>query len=102
MLEVNAYSISKRAYNPIHLNFKTTDFRGFFFIHKYNTLYFFTMSDENFINIFKSMYPELKRHLDMTTLRHWGKKISESKNILNKYGKKYFSQNDEDGILLEI
>ena len=38
----------------------------------------------------------------MTTLRHWSKKISESKNILNKYGKKYFSQNDEDGILLEI
>jgi len=38
----------------------------------------------------------------MLVLRHWSKKISNAKNILNKSGKKFYSQNDEDGILLEI
>ena len=38
----------------------------------------------------------------MLTLRHWDKKISSSKNILNKSGMKFYSQNDEDGILMEI
>ena len=60
------------------------------------------MSNKNLLDIFNRMFPELKRHLDMTTLRHWSKKMSDSKNILNKSGKKYYSQNDEDGILLEI
>ena len=60
------------------------------------------MSDDIITDAFKSMFPELKRHLDMTTLRHWSKKIANAKNILNKSGKKYYSQNDEDGILLEI
>ena len=48
------------------------------------------------------MFPELKRHLDMTTLRHWSKKMANAKNVLNKSGEKYYSQNDEDGILLEV
>ena len=60
------------------------------------------MPDDVITDAFKSMFPELKRHLDMTTLRHWSKKIDNAKNILNKSGKKYYSQNDEDGILLEI
>jgi hypothetical protein len=30
------------------------------------------------------MFPELKRHLDMTTLRHWSKKIANAKNIFKK------------------
>ena len=50
----------------------------------------------------KKMYPEVLRHLDMSLLRHWSKKISNAKNILNKSSKKFYSQNDEDGILLEI
>ena len=60
------------------------------------------MPDDIITNVFKSMFPELKRHLDMATLRHWSKKITNAKNILNKSGQKYYSQNDEDGILLEI
>ena len=51
---------------------------------------------------YKNLYPLMKRHLDMLTLRHWDKKISSSKNILNKSGMKFYSQNDEDGILMEI
>ena len=42
------------------------------------------MSDDIITDAFKSMFPELKRHLDMTTLRHWSKKIANAKNILNK------------------
>ena len=34
------------------------------------------MPDDIITNAFKSMFPELKRHLDMTTLRHWSKKIA--------------------------
>jgi len=60
------------------------------------------MPDDIITDAFKSMFPELKRHLDMTTLRHWSKKIANAKNVLNKSGEKYYSQNDEDGILLEI
>ena len=60
------------------------------------------MPDDIITDAFKSMFPELKRHLDMTTLRHWSTKIANAKNILNKSGEKYYSQNDEDGILLEI
>ena len=56
------------------------------------------MPDDIITDAFKSMFPELKRHLDMTTLRHWSKKIANAKNILNKSGGKYYSQNDEDGI----
>lgn len=60
------------------------------------------MENNNFLNIYRNLYPMIKRHLDMLILRHWDKKISKAKNILNKSGKKYFSQNDEDGILMEI
>ena len=38
----------------------------------------------------------------MLMLRHWDKKINVSKNILNKSGRKFYSQSDEDGILMEI
>jgi len=38
----------------------------------------------------------------MWVLGYWFKKMSDSKNILNKSGEKFYSQNDEDGILLEI
>lgn len=60
------------------------------------------MSENDNIKIFNSIYPMMKRHLDMLTQRHWDQKILNAKNILNKKGKKFFSQNDEDGILLEI
>ena len=42
------------------------------------------MPDDIITNAFKSMFPELKRHLDMTTLRHWSKKIANAKNIFKK------------------
>ena len=60
------------------------------------------MSGSEFLTIYKNLFPLMKRHLDMLTLRHWDKKISSSKNILNKSGMKFYSQNDEDGILMEI
>ncbi len=60
------------------------------------------MSSNEFLTIYKNLFPLMKRHLDMVTLRHWNKKISTSKNILNKSGMKFYSQNDEDGILMEI
>ena len=60
------------------------------------------MSDSDVLKIFNGVYPIIKRHLDMLTQRHWSQKILSSKNILNKSGKKFFSQSDEDGILLEI
>ena len=43
-----------------------------------------SMPDDIITDAFKSMFPELKRHLDMTTLRQWSKKIANAKNILNK------------------
>jgi hypothetical protein len=60
------------------------------------------MSGNEFLTIYKNLFPLMKRHLDMVTLRHWNKKISSAKNILNKSGMKFYSQNDEDGILMEI
>ena len=42
------------------------------------------MPDDIITDAFKSMFPELKRHLDMTTLRHWSKKIANAKNINEK------------------
>ena len=39
------------------------------------------MPDDIITNALKSMFPELKRHLDMTTLRHWSKKIANAKNV---------------------
>ena len=42
------------------------------------------MYDDIITDAFKSMFPELKRHLDMTTLRHWSKKIANAKNIFKK------------------
>ena len=60
------------------------------------------LSDSEFLKRLKEIYPSVLRHLDMLVLRHWSKKISNAKNILNKSGKKFYSQNEEDGILLEI
>ena len=60
------------------------------------------MPDNDFIKVYRNIFPLVKRHLDMLILRHWDKKIEKSKNIINKSGIKFYSQNDEDGILMEI
>ena len=60
------------------------------------------MSDSEFIKVYRNIFPLIKRHLDMLMLRHWDKKIEKTKNILNKSGRKFYSQSDEDGILMEI
>ena len=60
------------------------------------------MSDSEFTRIYRNIFPLIKRHLDMLLQRHWDKKITSSKNILNKSGRKFYSQSDEDGILIEI
>ena len=60
------------------------------------------MSNNEFMSIYRGLFPLIKRHLDMLIQRHWDKKILKSKNILNKSGMKFYSQNDEDGILMEI
>ena len=39
---------------------------------------------------------------DLSLISTWKKMQSESSNPLNQFGAKYFSQNDEDGILIEI
>jgi hypothetical protein len=39
---------------------------------------------------------------DLLLHRMWSESIQEPKNPLNRYGAKYFSQSDEDGITLEI
>jgi hypothetical protein len=40
--------------------------------------------------------------MDILVEGHWSDKRRHAKNALVAYGEKYFSQNDEDGILLEI
>lgn len=42
------------------------------------------------------------RRLDMLVEKHWHDKRATSRNPLVRAGEKYFSQNDEDGITLEI
>ena len=42
------------------------------------------------------------RRLDMGVERYWRDKRAASANPLVKAGQKYFSQNDEDGITLDI
>src|SRR4051794_18750785 len=44
----------------------------------------------------------MPRRLDMQIEQYWMAKRSNSTNPLVRSGAKYFSQNDEDGILLEI
>lgn len=44
----------------------------------------------------------MPRRLDMLMEQHWRRKRDAAKNPLVKSGEKYFSQNDEDGITLEI
>ena len=38
------------------------------------------MPDDIITDAFKSMFPELKRYLDMSTLRHWSNKMAIAKN----------------------
>ncbi len=44
----------------------------------------------------------LRQANDLLLLRHWEYLKNNTRNPLNRYGAKYFSQNDEDGITLEI
>jgi len=46
--------------------------------------------------------PILKRFLDMSTERHWRAKAQISHNPLLLQGEKFYSQNDEDGIISAI
>jgi len=46
--------------------------------------------------------PTVRRFLDMSTDRHWRRKAQASRNPLLMRGEKFYSQNDEDGILSEI
>ena len=43
--------------------------------------------------------PEVKRTLDMSVERHWHLKAQASSNPLLRQGEKFYSQNDEDGII---
>lgn len=45
---------------------------------------------------------ELRRRLDINIESYWAEKKTRLKNPLNQFGEKYYSQSDEDGILLEI
>jgi hypothetical protein len=45
---------------------------------------------------------ELRRRLDINIEWYWAEKKTRLKNPLNQFGEKYYSQNDEDGILLEV
>lgn len=45
---------------------------------------------------------EAQRRMDMLVEQYWEHKRQRNTNPLVKCGEKYFSQNDEDGILLEI
>lgn len=46
--------------------------------------------------------PELKRSLDMSMEQHWRIKAQSSANPLLQRGEKFYSQNDEDGIISAI
>ncbi len=46
--------------------------------------------------------PELKRSLDMSMQRHWRSNAQSSGNPILECGQKFYSQNDEDGIISEI
>lgn len=46
--------------------------------------------------------PYSKQTSDLLLLNHWQNLKTNTSNPLNKHGAKYFSQNDEDGITLEI
>ncbi len=56
------------------------------------------------LNALASMWVQasMGRRLDMLTEHLWAEKRAASENPLVKAGQKYFSQNDEDGITLEI
>ncbi len=45
---------------------------------------------------------EVRRRIDAVMLARWEEKAQRSGNALLRFGAKYYSQNDEDGILLEI
>jgi hypothetical protein len=46
--------------------------------------------------------PVLKRFLDMSMERHWRNKAQTSANPILQRGEKFYSQNDEDGIMAAI
>lgn len=50
----------------------------------------------------RSPTAEMRQRLDSLVLSRWEEKALRSKNPLLRHGAKYFSQNDEDGILLAI
>lgn len=54
--------------------------------------------------VLKQLWAEaaMSRRLDMFVERYWAEKRDQNPNQLLQWGKKFFSQNDEDGILLEI
>ena len=45
---------------------------------------------------------ELRRYRDLSTEQHWRTKAEQSGNPLLRHGAKYYSQNDEDGIVNAI
>lgn len=45
---------------------------------------------------------EIRRRLDIGIDAYWNEKRRHAKNPFIRFGEKYFSQNDEDGIILEI
>lgn len=48
------------------------------------------------------LLPQAKQISDLLLLNYWQSLKANTLNPLNKYGAKYFSQNEEDGITLEI
>lgn len=47
-------------------------------------------------------YTTIRRRFDMFLYWYWTTKKNDSKNAINRFGEKYYSQNDEDGLTLEI
>jgi hypothetical protein len=47
-------------------------------------------------------YLHVGRRSDMEVLDHWTRRMRESRNPFNRHGAKYYSQHEEDGLLLEI
>lgn len=52
------------------------------------------LPDSELLQRLKEIHPSVLRHLDMLVLRHWSKKISNAKNVLNKSGKKIYFQSE--------
>jgi hypothetical protein len=48
------------------------------------------------------LHPQVRRELNMVVSEHWDRRRRSINNPLLSAGAKYYSQNDEDGILLQI